>query len=191
MRHGVSLFVLAAAHQGTASGVANLAPHYALFVGGHDRGYPMSATDSVTLPADETAIRLLADDLVKAWNAGDGEAYGRAFTEDCDYVTFNGERLRGRLAVARSHQELFDTHLMGSKLVFENLDLRSLHPGTILVHGIGNSLLKGQKEVHPSRRSIQTLVAVRAGDKWLFAAFQNTRIFKITLLRAVFMKLGI
>ncbi|MEZ0171112.1 SgcJ/EcaC family oxidoreductase [Microvirga sp. TS319] len=140
---------------------------------------------------DEAAIRSLADSLVTAWNAGDGIAYGRAFTVDCDYVTFNGQHVHGREAVAASHQALFDTHLHGSKLIFESLHMRPLGDGTVLVHGIGNSLLKGQRKLRKSRRSIQTFVAVRTETGWLFTAFHNTRIFKITPFRALLMLLGL
>jgi uncharacterized protein (TIGR02246 family) len=141
-------------------------------------------------PADATAIQNMIDGLVAAWNTGNGHAYGSAFTENCDYVTFNGERIRGRKAVADSHQALFDTHLRDSKLLFESVDMRPLGPETILVHGVGNSLLRGQKKYAPSRRSLQTLIAVRTDAGWRFAAFHNTRIFKITPFRALLMMLG-
>lgn len=150
-----------------------------------------TTTQTAIQPEDEAAIRNLADSLVTAWNAGDGTAYGRAFTIDCDYVTFNGQHIRGREAVAASHQALFDTHLHGSKLIFESLDMRLLGEGTILVHGVGNSLLKGQRTLRKSRRSIQTLLAVRTEAGWLFTAFHNTRIFKITPFRALLMLLGL
>ena len=125
---------------------------------------------------NETAIRRLTDDLVTAWNAGDGDAYGRPFTEDCDYVTFSGLRLRGRASVAQRHQALFNGDLSGSILTFENIDMRQLNDDTILVHVIGDSVLANRNETTPSRRSILTLVAIRSGEGWLFAAFHNTRI---------------
>jgi hypothetical protein len=59
------------------------------------------------------------------------------------------------------------------------------------VHGIGNSLLEGQKQPSQSRRSSQTIVAVRTESGWRFAAFHNTRIFKITPFRAILMMLGL
>lgn len=148
--------------------------------------------EQTAIPAeDEAAIRNLAESLVAAWNAGDGTAYGRAFTEDCDYVTFNGRHVCGRAAVAASHQALFDTHLRGSKLIFESLHMRPLSEGAILVHGVGNSLLRGQRRPRKSRRSLQTLVALRTENGWLFTAFHNTRIFEITPFRAILMMLGI
>lgn len=146
---------------------------------------------SATSPEDEMAIRALIDQLTSGWNSGNGAAYGLPFSEECDYITFNGDRLQGRAAVADDHQVLFDTHLKGSRLVFESVEMRPVTPDVVLVHSIGNSLLERQRELSPSRRSIQTLVAVRRDGEWKFTAFQNTRVFKITPFRAILMKFGI
>lgn len=142
-------------------------------------------------PADISGIRQLIDGMTSSWNAGDGAAYGELFTRNCDYVTFNGERLRGRDAVARSHQDLFDTHLKGSRLIVENVDVRPINNDVALVHCTGNSMLRWQKKAPKSRKSLQTLVATRTEDGWRFAAFHNTRIFKITAFRAAQMMLGL
>ncbi len=40
-------------------------------------------------------IEMLVEKLVSAWNAGDGAEYSSAFTFDCDYITFNGQRIQG------------------------------------------------------------------------------------------------
>lgn len=147
--------------------------------------------DQPARPDDAAEIRALTAGLADAWNAGDGAAFAAAFTEDCDYVTFNGERHRGRAAVAESHQRLFDTHLKGSRLFVEEVETRPLDAATMLVHMTGNSALANQEKPPRSRRSIQTLVAVWRDGRWQFAAFHNTRIFEITPLRAILMKLGL
>lgn len=148
------------------------------------------ATPTAPVAVAETAVRDLLAGLAAAWNAGDADAYGAAFTEDCDYVTFNGERQRGRSAVAESHRRLFATHLKGSRMVVESADLRALDPATLIVHAIGNTAMRHQKDFPASRRSLQTLVAVERGGEWRFTAFHNTRVFKITPFRAVLMMLG-
>ena len=43
-------------------------------------------------PADERAVRVLFEKLLEDWARGDGEAYGSRFTEDADYVAFDGTR---------------------------------------------------------------------------------------------------
>ena len=45
---------------------------------------------------EETAIRDLFRKLLDDWGRGDGYAYGSRFTEDADYVAFDGSRTKGR-----------------------------------------------------------------------------------------------
>lgn len=49
-------------------------------------------------------------------------------------------------------------------------------PGDVFIaQGMGAVLPKGKATVSDSRRSTQTYVAVKTGNGWRFAAFQNTR----------------
>jgi len=141
--------------------------------------------------AADATIRKLIDHLVSSWNAGDGVAYAAAFTERCDYITFNGEHHKSRAAVASSHQELFDTHLKGSQLLVGSYETRPIGPDTVLVNMIGNTTTGPGRKPRASRRSTQTLVAVNADNGWRFTAFHNTRIFRITAFRALLMSLGL
>ena len=76
--------------------------------------------------------------------------------------------------------------MKGSRLVEVGIpvEVRFLSPDVALVHSGGAVLRAHQKK--PLRRaiSVQTLVAVKQEDRWLFAAFQNTRYrpFAQTLL---------
>jgi len=122
--------------------------------------------------------------LNETW--GDADAYAALFTEDGDYVAFDGSHARGRSEIARTHRPLFEGILKGSRLVGDGLPVkvRFLAPDVALIHSGGAVLRAHQKK--PSRRaiSVQTLVAVKQEDRWLFAAFQNTRYrpFAQTLL---------
>ena len=137
---------------------------------------PIVTTDDRTTEraADEAAIRDLFAELLAAWGRGDGHAYGAIFTEDADYVAFDGSRTKGRAAIAESHQRLFDTWLKGTRLVGQVESLRFLGPDVALVHATGAMLMPGKDR--PVRPSIQTLVAVKRDGTWRFAAFHNTRI---------------
>lgn len=130
--------------------------------------------------ADEGAIRVLLAKLAESWNRSDGAAYGAGFTEDADYIAFDGTYLKGRDAVARSHDDLFeffDNVFQGSRLVAESSGIRFLTPDVALVHATGAVLFPWQKQAAADRRSINTSVVVRQPDgSWLVAAFQNTRV---------------
>jgi uncharacterized protein (TIGR02246 family) len=126
--------------------------------------------------ASRDAIVDLTHRMEHAWNTADGNAYASSFTEDSDYIAFDGTHLRGRAANARHHQQLFDTVLAGSRLVFESEPVvRFLSEDVAIVHAMGSVLLPWQSHVTRKRRSNQTLVAVRRPEGWRFTAFHNTR----------------
>ena len=128
-------------------------------------------------PADERAVRELFEKLLEDWARGDGEAYGSRFTEDADYVAFDGTRTKGREKISSSHQRLFDKFMKGTRLTGRIEGVKFPVPGVALVHATGGTLMRGKTETSPERDSIQTLVAVkREGGEWRFAAFHNTRV---------------
>jgi uncharacterized protein (TIGR02246 family) len=131
---------------------------------------------TTTLQADEAKIRALFEYLLGDWGRGDGEAYGSRFTEDADYIAFDGTRTRGRREISASHQQLFDKFLKDTRLTGRILSIKFPNPDVALVHATGGTILRGKTEPSPERASIQTLVAVREGDEWRFAAFHNTRV---------------
>jgi len=126
--------------------------------------------------ADELKIRALFEDLLGDWGRGDGEAYGSRFTEDADYVAFDGTHTRGRQEIAASHQRLFDRFLKGTRLTGRLLSIRFPSPDVALVHATGGTVMRGKTKPSPERNSIQTLVAVREGADWRLAAFHNSRV---------------
>jgi len=125
---------------------------------------------------DTAKIRVLFDDLLADWGRGDGEAYGSRFTEDADYVAFDGTRTRGRDEISASHQELFDRFLKGTQLTGRVLSVKFPSPDVALVHATGGTVMRGKTKPSPERDSIQALVAVREGTEWRFAAFHNSRV---------------
>jgi uncharacterized protein (TIGR02246 family) len=136
-----------------------------------------SATDYTD---DEESIRDLFRQLLDDWGRGDGNAYGSRFTEDADYVAFDGTHTRGRRAIADSHQQLFDKYLKGTRLTGRIENVRFLSPDTALVHAVGGTVMRGKTRPAPERASIQTLVAVRRDGRWRFTAFHNSRVRPIS-----------
>ena len=137
--------------------------------------------------ADEAKIRALFEDLLGDWGRGDGEAYGSRFTEDADYVAFDGTHTRGRWEIAASHQQVFDRFLKGTRLTGRILSIKFPSPDVALVHATGGTVMRGKMKPSPERDSIQTLVAVREGTEWRFAAFHNSRVRPISGSAATFL----
>ena len=132
--------------------------------------------ETTTHQTDEAKIHALFENLLGDWGRGDGEAYGSRFTEDADYVAFDGSRTRGRREISASHQRLFDKFLKDTRLTGRILSIRFLGPDVALVHTTGGTIMRGKTKPSPERASIQTLVAVREGADWLFTAFHNSRV---------------
>lgn len=130
-----------------------------------------SATDK-----DEREIRKLMARLSDSWARGDAQAYGAEFTDDCDYVAFDGTRFRGPAEPATHLARLFDTVLKDSRLQGEVESVRFLTPEVAVVHWTGSVAYPWQQRVRRRRRSRQTLVVVRREGRWQATAFQNTRV---------------
>src|ERR671910_2275273 len=135
---------------------------------------------TTTNPADEQAVRDLYTELMDGWNQGSGAAFAAPFAEDGDLVAFDGTHFKGREQIAPFHQELFDRWMKGTRLVGEVKGVRFLGPDVAVMHAVGGTVMRGKSEPSPERDSIQTLVATRVGGRWRFAAFQNTRVRRMS-----------
>ncbi|AQZ61289.1 unnamed protein product [[Actinomadura] parvosata subsp. kistnae] len=117
-------------------------------------------------------IAALLSGLADAWNAGDATAYAALFTEDADYITFDGTHTRGRAAIESTHRRLFDGPLKGSTMAgVGNVTVKPLTDGAVLVIASGGTAVDG---LH--RPSTVSFTAVRTPGGWRFASFQNTRV---------------
>ena len=91
-------------------------------------------------------------------------------------MAFDGTHFDSRAQIAQFQQKLFDTHLKGTRLVGTVTGVRFLGPPRGAPARGGRHDHATQVRARAEREPIQTLVAVRTGDGWALAAFQNTRI---------------
>ena len=115
--------------------------------------------------------------MTEAWVRGDAGAYAECFTEDSDYVTFNGMHLRGRAENREAHGPLFRSVLKGTRIDPVVEDLAFLAPDVALLHTA--STARG--------KSLQTFVIVKRDGQWQIRAFQNTRVrrFSVWMTRRI------
>ena len=125
---------------------------------------------------DDTQIRNLFDDMCAAWTKGDAHAYGECFTEDSDYVSYDGTRASGRQSMVDAHDKLFRGVLTGSALVGEVESIRYVSNDVAVVHATGSVQMPWRSELPKWRLSRQTLVAVRNQDGWRISALHNGRV---------------
>lgn len=122
--------------------------------------------------AENAEITALLTRLADAWNAGDATAYAALFTEDADYITFDGTHTEGRAAIEAAHRWLFDGPLKGSTMPAPaEPRVKRLADGAVLVVSKGGTAVGGQL-----RGSTVSFTAVRTPGGWRFASFQNTRV---------------
>jgi uncharacterized protein (TIGR02246 family) len=125
---------------------------------------------------DDEQLNALFDQMCQAWTAGDAVAYGRCFTDDCDYVSFDGYHERGREAMVDSHDKLFRGVLFGSALVGQVESIRHLGDGVAVMHATGSVLTAWRTKLPKRRLTRNTIVAVRGPDGWRCTAIHNGRI---------------
>lgn len=137
---------------------------------------PSSLSATQEIKPEEVAIRQLFQQLMAAWGAGNAEAYGALFTEDADYIAFDGVNQKGRQAIIAGHRPLFERFLKGSTLTGDLVSVQMLAPNVALAHAIGSIIDAGRHTPKPERLSSQTLVAIKDQETWRFRTFHNTRV---------------
>lgn len=116
-------------------------------------------------------IQQALDRISAAWGAGDADAYAAQFTDDANYVIFAGLISRGRDEIRADHVPVFEKWQRGTRMSMKVLDVRLLGDDAAVVlteGGIG-------KRPPIAHDKVQTFVFVREGERWLCAAFQNTK----------------
>lgn len=128
------------------------------------------------MTTDDREIGDLFGRLMQAWTDNDAVAYGSCFTEDSDYVSYDGTRATGRLDMQNAHHRLFRGVLAGSALVGDVESIRHIATGVAIVHGTASVLMPWRSKLPKRRLSRQTLVAVRTDRGWRFTALHNGRV---------------
>lgn len=128
------------------------------------------------MPDADREIHDLFTRMMRAWADNDAVAYGASFTENSDYVSYDGTRATGRQAMQDAHDKLFRGVLAGSRLVGDLESIRHVAPGVAVAHGTASVLMPWRSRLPKRRLSRQTLVAVRTEDGWRFTALHNGRV---------------
>ncbi len=119
-------------------------------------------------------IQRLANALTAAWNAGNGGAFARCFTDDADFVNIYANHIVGREAIAKQHQMIFDTVYAGSSNRFTVVKSRSLDDGAILAL-VDARLHVPKGPMAGEIYTLATVVFVRESSGWHITSFHNTR----------------
>jgi uncharacterized protein (TIGR02246 family) len=134
---------------------------------------------------DEAAISEIPLQLIDAWNNGSGSAFAAPFSENADFVVFEGTHLKGRQSIESFHQKIFDTVVKGSRLEGGAKFIKFLSSQVAVMHAGVRVTLPGQSQPSAGRDSMQIFVVTKRDGDWRVEVVQNSRI--VTLQRQAFL----
>jgi uncharacterized protein (TIGR02246 family) len=125
---------------------------------------------------DESAVRNVLAEYTVSWNSHDTAAFGRLFTEDCDYVNIAGVHWKGAQEIVQRQAELFQNRLKTAVRKLTGAEVRFSTPDVALVHATwdvtGSSRPTGGAV--PVLKEIISMTMVKTDGKWLITSFQDT-----------------
>ncbi len=118
-------------------------------------------------------ISMLYHRLLDAWNMHDAAFFAAQFEDEGNCVGFDGSQIDGREAIEAEMRRIFADHEPAS-YVTKIREIRFLTPETAVLRAVTGMVPPGQSDIEPELNAIQSLVAVRRGNRWRIALFQNT-----------------
>lgn len=122
---------------------------------------------------DETAVRQLVKDCVRAWNRRDSIAWGQPFSEDADLRTPYGSKLRGRAAIVQRFQE---PPCAGIQLELHIESVRFIRADVVCIEAVSRLVSNPDRTDLPFEQVISAIVAVKNNDIWRIVVFSNAGI---------------
>jgi uncharacterized protein (TIGR02246 family) len=132
--------------------------------------------DSDHRRGDLAAFERIATRQEAAWAAEDGAAFAATFTDDADFVTFNGDYLVTRQGIAAGLQHAFDNYIPPSRIVRLDEHIRYVEPDLVFIVRTTCIVNAGQDACRSGSDSRNTNVLSKRHGQWLQTSFQNTRI---------------
>jgi uncharacterized protein (TIGR02246 family) len=104
----------------------------------------------VSHEVEASPLRNLLQQVLDAWERGDGRALAAAFADDGDVVFFDGSHLHGGPQIAAALQHLFDTALKDTRCLAQVKALRFVTPEVALMQTLGGAVFPGGPQFRPS-----------------------------------------
>jgi len=112
------------------------------------------------------AILKLLDQFTQAWNAKDMQAFMACFAEEAEFTDVVGQIALGKAAIEKQHVFPFRVVMREAVLQLEDLYLRELKAGWVMVSGkwqVTGSLTPNGKALPPRTGVIQFVLEKAAG----------------------------
>jgi uncharacterized protein (TIGR02246 family) len=125
----------------------------------------------MTIEASAAAAQTLAG-LERAWNLGDGAAFGEAFADDADFVDIRGDHHRGVEVVGAGHQALFDSLYAGSVIQYRLETARMITPECLVAVARATLDTPAGPAAGVSHARFTAVLTAHGGEWWV-AALHN------------------
>jgi uncharacterized protein (TIGR02246 family) len=122
---------------------------------------------------DEAAISDLYFKLLDCWNRRQPSEFAALYSEDGSQVGFDGSQIEGRAQIEAHLRQIFADH-MTAAYVGKVREVRFLSAQVALLRAVVGMIPPGKNDLNPAANAVQALVAVKQGDQWRIAHYQNT-----------------
>ena len=136
---------------------------------------------------DEVAIRELFGLLLDDWGRGRRRGLRLPVHRRCRVRRLRRDAYQGAPGDRRLTPTALRQVPQGHAPDGPRLSMKFVRPDVALIHATGGTVMRDKTKPSPERDSIQTLVAVREGAEWRFAAFHNSRVRPIGSNAATFL----
>ncbi len=134
--------------------------------------YTMSFAKTNNKKLIESQINLYID----GWKQQDGLAFARPFAPNASFINIFTMKLRGKEAIAKRHQEIFDTFLKGTLFKANKIEIREVSQelAIVLVDWQLDNLTCKKNKPCPKHGTFTHVFHKKNNGQWLIEATQNT-----------------
>ena len=118
-------------------------------------------------------VRLLYQELLKAWNEKNARKMADLIAENGNLVGFDGSQIDGRRQVESVLGKIFADHPTAAYVSIVR-ELRLLSPDVALLRAVAGMVPPGQSDINPAVNAVQSLIAAKEQGRWRIALFHNT-----------------
>ena len=115
----------------------------------------------------------LYEQLLRAWNDQDADAFGAVFADDGSSVGFDGSTMNGRQEIVETIRAIFKNHRTAT-YVAKVREVRELGADVLLLRAVVGMTPPGAAELNPAVNSIQSVVMTGQGTGLRVALLHNT-----------------
>lgn len=123
--------------------------------------------------AEQDKVSNLYKELLNQWNEKQGHGMASLFAEDGTMVGFDGSQVNTAKDIEAHLTPIFAQYPTG-RFIHIIREVRALTAETALVSANVGMVPRGYADINPAVNAVQTMVAVKKGDDWKVALFQNT-----------------